>query len=274
MKKYAKYTDEEKEFFCKLAQESWRSCAEVAHENNIIPNTLMYWLKKRGIFVPYKSQGNKKINPYKFDVIDTELSAYWIGFIYADGNVSGSMFTISANRIDRSHIEKLNSFLESEYIVKDYPRRRGGKIFDQSMLHISNKYLASSLVQKGIVAHRPNFQDLASQIPNSLQNHLIRGMFDGDGCASSQSQPRLIFCGQYEQLSWIRSVLQINAGTRYDQKISPHISGSIYYLTYYGNHIFSVADWMYKDATLYLDRKFAKIKSYSPRKHKNWKYKP
>ena len=46
-------------------------------------------LKNKGIEV-VNYQNRSRINENVFDVIDTEEKAYWLGFIFADGNISST----------------------------------------------------------------------------------------------------------------------------------------------------------------------------------------
>lgn len=256
-----RYTKEQKDSFIAEYQNGWRSCASVARKLGIPPGSLNYILKINGIAIKQRSHDdNHEVNAFAFDNIDNEKTAYWLGFLYADGNVSGSMLTIILNPKDSKHLQGLNNFLSSEYEIRSYPRRRNGKEYAQSCLHISNKYLANSLINKGIVKNRTRLDLLLSNVDPMLYPHLIRGIFDGDGCAATR--PRLIFCGQEELMAWIRETILENTVIKKRQKITPHISGSICYLTYYGKNIHIVSEWMYHNASVWLDRKKSIIDSY------------
>ena len=52
------------------------------------------------------------VNPLVFQKIDNEESAYWLGFIYADGCMcDGSRIQIMLKGSDYQHLEKMKIFL-------------------------------------------------------------------------------------------------------------------------------------------------------------------
>ena len=55
---------------------------------------------------------------HSFDVIDTEEKAYWLGFLYADGNVSNTKneVGITLQSSDIKHLYKFKTFLKSSKI--------------------------------------------------------------------------------------------------------------------------------------------------------------
>ena len=48
-----------------------------------------------------------------FSEIDIEEKAYWLGFIYADGYVTGSKLGIAIANLDRMHLEKFKKWLRN-----------------------------------------------------------------------------------------------------------------------------------------------------------------
>lgn len=60
------------------------------------------------------------VNDDYFSEIDTEEKAYWLGFIYADGYVTGSKLGITIANLDRMHLEKFKKCIGSDYKIKSY----------------------------------------------------------------------------------------------------------------------------------------------------------
>ena len=60
------------------------------------------------------------VNDDYFSEIDTEEKAYWLGFIYADGYVTGSKLGIAIANLDRMHLEKFKKCIGSDYKIKSY----------------------------------------------------------------------------------------------------------------------------------------------------------
>lgn len=54
-----------------------------------------------------------------FDVIDTEEKAYWLGFLYADGNIGSTECKLEVNlqASDWEHMKKFQEFLKYKKIL-------------------------------------------------------------------------------------------------------------------------------------------------------------
>jgi hypothetical protein len=81
-----------------------------------------------------------------FDVIDTPEKAYWLGALYADGNIDIRGYYTKLEVKDLDWLEQLKSFLKSEH-----------KIFKGNKTHIlaiGSQYLNSSLQQHGLIPNK------------------------------------------------------------------------------------------------------------------------
>ena len=81
-----------KDFYDKKYEEAeilWKTgnytLAQLSKITGVWYHTLSLMLKKRGYKI--NPHGKKDINSNIFNIIDTEEKAYWLGFLYADGNV-------------------------------------------------------------------------------------------------------------------------------------------------------------------------------------------
>lgn len=144
-------------------------------------------LKENGIEVINK-QNLTKFNENVFDSIDTEEKAYWLGFIFADGNISSPKkngksiytFELALQLQDINHLIKFNQFMQHEKnnVKTDSYRCRWS---------ITNKHLWEILNSYGCTPRKSltlKFPDESIFKDKSLIRHFIRGYFDGDGCIS------------------------------------------------------------------------------------------
>jgi len=210
-----------------------------------------------------------------YNSIDSEEKAYWLGFILADGCIAKSGGTqrtirVSLQRRDEQHLRKLAKFLG--FNNKFYYDTRNGH---QRIVMVFNAMgLASRLLQCGW----NDFKKLGNTrilnaVPPAYQEHLLRGYFDGDGCISiSKTKRKLrnhrwyanIVCKHEEPLWWFNSV--IKSGTGIDRKVNHWLSrkpnsNGIYDLKWEGaTQLARVLNFMYDNASIYLDRKFARTK--------------
>lgn len=109
-----------------------------------------------------------------FKYVDNEEKAYWLGFIYADGNVYKTTLTIKLNKKDKEHISLFKNHIKSEHPIKDIKR-------NQSFIQVNGKKLTSQLNNLGVMS-RKTFKIDMPKLREDLYNDFIRGYFDGDGC--------------------------------------------------------------------------------------------
>jgi hypothetical protein len=214
----------------------------------------------------WKKKGKRKPGATFFDKIDCEEKAYWLGFFYADGTMNSNKRRVSLfiKETDRVHIEKFTAIFERE--VKDY-----SQTCMMSGVNIDNVYVWDALFKLGMVP-RKSWEDstkVFDNIPEHLMNHFIRGLFDGDGCASFSTSRNVYkgkvyretksltigFTGTFLAMQKVSLILSEKLLIKY---LTPRINtGKGFKVTWGGNKQIKniVAPWIYKDATIFLERK-------------------
>ena len=127
---------------------------------------------------------------------------------------------------------------------------------------IENKYLSKKLSELGVV-QRKTFNIVFPQwLDKELYRHFIRGYFDGDGCiyiGENCKNPTFSIVGTYEFLTDVQNILIEECclnKTKFDKRFK---ESEIFTLRYCGrNNTKKIRDWMYLDATIYIERKFDK----------------
>lgn len=194
-----------------------------------------------------------------------EQKAYWLGVMYADGNVSTNNKN-STGRIVLSSTDKNWLIDFSKHIDYTGPiREEVHKKFKKSVwkITIDSRKMYDDLVKLGCVPRK----SLIIEFPNinkDLYNHFIRGYFDGDGSVT--------ICKNLKDSNWKILKASICSGSEkfIDQlsKILP-IKNKRYYK---GKRIFeikmslndsvSLYNFMYKNSTVFLERKYSKFNEY------------
>lgn len=223
-------------------------------------------LKRHNIKQRPPSERNRlyKLNPHVFDKIDNELAAYWLGFAYADGCVHKRTFQVSLKASDEIQLIKLKEFLESESPIKHVKVGSGktNKKYKQVLLSVTDKHLTDQLRKLGVIVGRGNFAGYIYNIESNMYQHWIRGLFDGDGSFHSY-KPGTSFVGGYILLHFIRAVFAEEIGRNPNIKIHKHPTANIWELRYMGRpQSQTIAKWLYKDATIWLDRKRQIVENY------------
>ena len=219
-------------------------------------------LWKHGISPRSEGRGRRlRVNQAFFDVIDTEKKAYWLGFITADGNVNGTRDTmcISLASRDKEHLRKFVNDIESEAPITDFTRTTRGTVVFGSRVAIHSKKLCSALVNLGVTERKSFTVKPCDDIPEHLMRHYWRGVFDGDGCIYAR-QPSRSGYKKFE-ISLVGSMKIVGAFALFARGISNttakvHKKSNVFRVSCGGNSISKmVAGAMYKNATVFLDRK-------------------
>ena len=246
------------------------SLTKMAEREGTTRQTLARYFKKLGVEIINK-QNRLKFDNTVFDSIDTEEKAYWLGFIFADGFINSSpleadkkpkyTMEIALKADDFHHLEKFNTFMKYEKNgVKIQDAKCGKVICKRCRWSITDKHLWETLNNYGCTPRKSltlKFPDESMFKSKDLIRHFIRGYFDGDGCFSRHINRTVItpvvgFLGTKEFLDKIPEYSEIEAYYRHDKRHSEFT----WRLEYYKEPGIELINYMYRDCTIYLDRKY------------------
>lgn len=170
------------------------SLAKVAGKYQIDRSHLSNVLKSLNIKIINK-QNQVRVNEYVFDIIDTEEKAYWLGFLFADGNVSskGNKIELSLSSTDIEHLEKFKEFLNYNGNLKEYntnfiKRKRCRLIFSSKHMH-TTLCKCGCIPKKSLILQFPKVELFKE---SRYIKDFIRGYVDGDGCLTYQDKQHKI----------------------------------------------------------------------------------
>ena len=203
-----------------------------------------------------------------FETIDSEEKAYWLGFFAADGYVTKRGYVgVTLSSVDKAHLEKLNVALESTYPVNAYRVNGYRKDTMSARLLLSSKEMKDDLLLHGITENKTltlQFPDL----PEDMIRHFVRGYFDGDGSWSyhkSTNQYQFKVVGTKEILTGILESIGFQNHKLYKRR--PEHTNT-FYISIGGNkQVLSIMEYLYTDATVYLERKYEKYKQLNTQSH-------
>lgn len=286
MRIISKFTEEEKQKIIdlyKIRKTPSQICKEVDSLKDRKPQTLYPILIKAGLYQKKDKNDLRrfKVNDHYFDVIDNEHKAYWLGLLLADGFLSNSghateSFGISLSIKDKYILEEFVKDLESTYTVKEYIGKskfeNSCTDFAYAKLLIKSKQIFNKLIEYGFTTKK-SYDGVVPEehIPDDLKIHFIRGYFDGNGGLSIGSGSHLYtldFTGTKEIIIWILEYfdkgnlkLQERHSDRDNNNVSVKISGD--------KQIYSIMSQIYKDATIYLNRKHERYLKLQEKYNKN-----
>ena len=218
------------------------------------------WLLAKGISVENK-RASKSCDIHYFDSIDTEEKAYWLGFLFADGAITQHQHSydieLSLKLEDKNHVEKFAKALKKDHVNSNSTYR--------SRCILGSKHIFDVLSLYGCTPKKSltlKFPDKSVFKDESLVRHFIRGYVDGDGCLSyadkKHSRANVSVLGTENFLNGIQSYY----GTNRKLYLNNKNNNITKVLSFSGKNAFAFTDYLYRDSTIYLDRKYKKYLEY------------
>jgi intein-encoded DNA endonuclease-like protein len=181
----------------------------------------------------------------------------------ADGNVSthNNQYSLKIH-IQLKDRELIDNFVKdigctNSIIEKNNFFRPTGKYHQSCYVSITSVHMVKALMENGVVPNKTKAECIPN-IPEHLIQHFIRGFFDGDGIVSCTDKSHSAgFVSNNEMLEQIENYVQLG------NKIAPHwkTEGIGTILTNSVKKIAKLYDYLYKDATIYLQRKHDALKA-------------
>lgn len=225
---------------------------------NIDRHILSNYFKSKGIKI--NPNGKQNINSNIFNTIDTEEKAYWLGFLYADGNVlDNNTISLELSTVDKEHLIKFNSFLNKSLDIRE-DKNRVRCIFKDTTIKNSLVNLGC-IPRKSLVLRFPKDK----QVPKRLKRHFVRGYIDGDGSIyKSNNNIYISILGTEHFLENLVKYFKLKKRTLY--KNNKNNNSNCYFIQFSGKLATEVIKLFYMDCTIKLDRKYNKFIEYEKQK--------
>lgn len=129
-----------------------------------------------------------------FEKIDSHDKAYWLGFLFADGNVyvpkgketetKGIRIELSLKEEDYYHLRNFSNFLQSNYPVKPKIVKLNNKKILVYRIAVSSVKMGKDLISHGCVPNKSLILEYPKDLSEEYFPSFLCGYFDGDGCLS------------------------------------------------------------------------------------------
>lgn len=204
------------------------------------------------------------VNTDYFKNIDTEEKAYWLGFIFADGcinqkfskngNIKSMNLEIVLQAKDEKHLVKFVKSLQSTHPIK-YKSVGNGAY----RVYITSTEICRDLIKLGCTP-RKSLTVKFPRLDSHLIKHFIRGYSDGNATISTRTR-YILSSGSYAFLEYVQThfieELKVTRVTlRKDSR-----NNNIQYEKSKSDTL-KILDYLYSNATVYLDRKYNKAIAY------------
>lgn len=269
------FTKEQKLEIVKLYTEEKLSTPKIGKIMGCNYNKICHILDEFGIQRVNNGVRKYKLNEKYFDCIDTPNKAYVLGLMCADGCNFPPKCTacISLQESDINLLEQIRNELNSDQPIR---------IIDQSNRHSDNNYsynnmctlnmysthICKSLEKLGVVRNKSLILEFPT-ISNELYSHFVRGYFDGDGSLyqyiknEKNKSIRITFTSTEKFCEKLKEILENELGIYCGIYDASCHNGITKVVSISGSASVKVLDWMYKDAELYLQRKYDRYLKYT-----------
>lgn len=255
-------------------KEKWSS-NRIGKEFGVCYATILRRLRSHSIKIRKRSPSNFNIKHTFFDNINSEQKAYILGLLYADGNVYKRTVSLPLAVTDKDIVTKVNKILGGKLNFRERSKLNP-KWQDVYTMRIYSQYMADSLKKVGCIPTKSLILQFPTeeQVPTGQMRHFLRGVVDGDGCilknngsfqyvkiTSSKS-----FC--YGLKEWYVTNFGYEPKVYPLEKDHPEKVHDIRWNAISGREFLN---WIYTDATLYMERKYKQWEELLQHKHNKHK---
>lgn len=190
-----------------------------------------------------------------FDLLTPE-SLYWLGMIYSDGNINslnnkrwdyGVNLTLHTD--DILHLEKFRSFLKTNRKISKGNGNCSRVRINSKKIHNRLKELWITPAKSCTIKPHPDLK---------ISKDFWRGVIDGDGGVyfyRNRNTKEIFLCGTLETIFDFSIFCSANLGIK-EKYPSKCIGKNLYQIHYYSKDAIKIANLLYKDAPVYLERKY------------------
>ena len=233
---------------------------ELSTKYNIRRAVFTGWLLAKGYTIENK-RASKSFNIHYFDNIDTEEKAYWLGFLFADGAITQYQHSydieLSLKIEDKNHVENFAKALGKKHVNSNSTYRSRCTVGSKHMFNILNSYGCTT--KKSLTLKFPDVKIFETP---DLIRHFIRGYVEGDGCLSygnkEHTRASISILGTEDFLNGIQKEFKTKKKYHLNNKNNEITK----VLQYNGKQAFEFANFLYRDCTIYLDRKYKRYLHY------------
>lgn len=170
---------------------------EIGQELGVSHELVQSRINKSGFLTnKFYYRSKRHINDNYFEDINTQEKAYFLGLLFADGNVSSKKNKISINlkKQDAYLIEKFKEDTQSDYRLSEKAFKNNPNWESQMYIQVYSKKMKEDLIRHGCTPKKSKTL-IFPEIKKEKFWHFVRGYFDGDGCISGVRNKQITIAG-------------------------------------------------------------------------------
>lgn len=229
---------------------------EIAKHYNLDKETMRLRLQELGIEITNTKRVNKRLKTDQFSKIDSPIKAYWLGFLFTDGNVDHYKTTgrirLQLQEKDKEILEKFKEDLciDSQII---YDKRLNSTCCS---VEFTDEQIYNDLISYNIIPNKTYEIDRipCDKIPEEYLSAFALGLFDGDGglsCSANYSTD--VTLSHQPEVKDFQLLINNLANIKSKNK---SFFTSAWHVQWRGRfQVLSILDVLYKDCPRFLKRK-------------------
>lgn len=234
------------------------SAEQIAVQYNVSDDTIIKKLRELGIEIRNRIY---RLDEEYFDVIDNQNKAYILGLLYADGcnNTQTRSVILSLQEEDSHILYQIRDELHSDQPIKTIKNHdKNEKWKNMCKIEINSRHMSETLERCGVVRAKSLILTFPEWLDTSLYSHFIRGYFDGDGhIAKQEHKYNMSIVGTESFCKRVQEILREDVGIECKMYVSTSLEKTTRTLMITKrDDSKKFFDYVYKDANLYLHRKF------------------
>ena len=240
-----------------------KNLKKIANKLGIHPQKISYQFKKHNLPL---LKNYKTLDTNYFEKINSPEKAYFLGLMYADGNVYNRSASISLQECDKHILESFKNNIKHHNNIIFIPKYKAHHS-NQYKLYLNSIKIVKDLILLGCVPNKSNIISKLPEIDYSLYKYFILGYFDGDGGIRQDRRKAKSLSwsivGNYDFLLEIRNILDKNNIFRTTNNLHKCTNSNKYTLDYSNyrscKELFIL---FYNFKSPYLFRKYDNFKKY------------
>ena len=260
-------SDQEVEAIYKMYKED-KKISDIAKAFGVTNSTIYTRLNRRYGPLGKERAVNKRkytVDESFFEIIDTQEKAYVMGWFYSDGSnsVSPNVAKIDVAADSEDILHKIKEAIGSNARIKPIKNSANSYAGENAQmlyrLGIYNKVVSKQIAALGICGNMTYTRTWPEWLSEDLEPHFIRGLIDGDGCISI-SKKKGFLIGYWGTAMMCDGLSKVLTKVGVDHKHKIDKKGHHYIRITKQAECLKFADYIYKDSTIYLARKFENYK--------------
>jgi len=246
---------------------SGESSNKIAAKLQLSKSSVKKTLKNYGVVIRNASFSHQiyEVNGNIFENIDSHEKAYWIGFLTADGTITGGRLKLALAIKDIKHLQAFKKFMESTHPILTYKQLQGKtsvvknkeKDYYYAIIGFSNKKLIQDLSKYSVTKRKSFTVKFGQNIPNKYMCSYMAGLVDGDGFITISNNNIHFGFVSHEKFAQDFQNYLMKVCDLQENKLADH--ENVRCVRYAGKQVKRILKFLYSDTPIFLERKKSKL---------------